>query len=557
MLIRWKRSLALALSLLIGQAQAADQAWSPSPPRAEPSSTSSSSPAVSLGRPLRADQARSEESSTPPIPAAALGRPIPNKALAVPTAPTILDRQFQPTGFSNAPGTRLTVRGRGDDGEEVQPAATSSPRSGAVNPLFTWSQGQTADEMAPPPRLESGSGAVPPPSKVGDYFPFLHDTPAFGGGPVMPPGPGGGGPSLGVTGAYPGNELYVRAEALLWWLKGSPVPGLGALTGDTRSNTGVYGGTRVMAGYWFDDDHCWGIEGGFFVLGQNGQTRLVSSTGLNPLALPYANMDSTPGLEGFGPNFPIAGPSVVAGLNNVGSIQLKNQTQLYGYEANLRGVWCRGPCWFIDGLVGYRGLTMKENLDLTAMTSGVGLPAVPGAIAFPGLSQRTITDHFGTQNTFNGVQLGMIMEYRHGCWVFDLTGKLALGTTHQTANISGSTVDITALGATTALPTGFYAQQTNSGHFNHDVFSVVPELGVTVGYMFTERLRAFVGYNLLGWSSVARPGNQINPLINRNQIPMFGATSLPGPGSPPGPTFAFHDSTFWAHGIVLGVEWRY
>ena len=262
-----------------------------------------------------------------------------------------------------------------------------------------------------------------------------------------------------------------------------------------------------MAGYWFDDDHCWGIEGGFFVLGQGSQNQTFTSIGLTNLAIPYVNATT-----GLGNVFPIAGSTAPLGLNDVGALRVDYNTQFYGYEANLRGVWCRGPCGFIDCVVGYRGLGLNENLNFTAITSGVNLPAGPLGTGFPGFTQRTISDHFGTQNTFYGGQVGLVMEHRSGCWVFDLTTKLAVGVTRETVNINGGTLDMVAGGPTTAIPTGFFAQQSNSGRFQQNQLAVVPEIGLTVGYQFTERLRAFVGYNFIYWSRVVRPGDQINPV---------------------------------------------
>lgn len=562
MLIRWRRSLALSLGMLVTQAQAADPAWRVPFQGITTNPNPSSGPVAAIGRPI----------VTAPTSSALLGKPIPQGGETIADPMAILDQQVRPTGFSNPPGSRWTVRARGEDSEEdVQPAATNPPRSGLTNPLFTGSQ--ASDEMAPPPRLERGAPPPPPPSppKVSDYFPVQQDIPPFGVGPVMPPGPPAipagpmiGGPSLGSTGAYPGNELYLRGEALLWWYKGGPVPTLGtqgvpgaassvAAIGDNRFENKPFGGGRLMGGYWFDDDHCWGIEGGFFVLGQNSQTQSISSLGQTVLALPFTNVGPG-GVGTIGPPFPIAGP-VFPGINNVGAMQLKYDSRFYGYEANLRGFWCRGPSGFIDCLVGFRGLDLNDNLDFSAVTSGITIPGNPAV--FAGSTQRAIADQFSTQNRFYGGQIGTVMEYRHGCWVFDLTAKLALGVTRETVSISGSTTDSVFGGATTSLPTGFYAQASNIGRYSKDVFAVVPELGMTAGYQITPRLRGFVGYNILYWSRVARPGQQINTLINNTQIPGFQQGMLPGPGTPPAPTFAFHQDSFWAQGLTFGLEWRF
>jgi hypothetical protein len=85
-----------------------------------------------------------------------------------------------------------------------------------------------------------------------------------------------------------------------------------------------------------------------------------------------------------------------------------------------------------------------------------------------------------------------------------------------------------------------------------DTFTVVPELGLNIGYQLTNHIRAFVGYNFLYWSSVVRPGDQIDPRVNTNLIPPPISTAGPAV-----PAFAFHGSDFWAQGITLGVEFRW
>ena len=41
-------------------------------------------------------------------------------------------------------------------------------------------------------------------------------------------------------------------------------------------------------------------------------------------------------------------------------------------------------------------------------------------------------------NDFNGVQLGMAMDYKMGPWTFNATGKVALGGVHSEAGFEGA-----------------------------------------------------------------------------------------------------------------------
>ena len=63
------------------------------------------------------------------------------------------------------------------------------------------------------------------------------------------------------------------------------------------------------------------------------------------------------------------------------------------------------------------------------------------------------------------------------------------------------------------------ALRTNSGRHDRNVFCVVPELGATVGYQVTRRLKATVGYTFIYWSRVARPGDHIDLDITPDLLP--------------------------------------
>jgi hypothetical protein len=102
---------------------------------------------------------------------------------------------------------------------------------------------------------------------------------------------------------------------------------------------------------------------------------------------------------------------------------------------------------------------------------------------------------------------------------------------------------------------GLLALPTNSGHFTRDRFAVVPEGSVGVGVQATERVRVSLAYTVLYWSNAARPGDQIDRVVNPAALPVNGG---PGPGTGPArPAFGFKDTDFWAQGLTLGVEFRF
>jgi hypothetical protein len=101
------------------------------------------------------------------------------------------------------------------------------------------------------------------------------------------------------------------------------------------------------------------------------------------------------------------------------------------------------------------------------------------------------------------------------------------------------------------IPGGQFAAASNSGHASRDEFALLPELEIAFGYQVSRSLRAYLGYDLLYLNRVARPGSQVDLIVDTTgtQIdPAFtGAqTTYPRP--------LFLDSKFWAQGLNLGLE---
>jgi hypothetical protein len=318
---------------------------------------------------------------------------------------------------------------------------------------------------------------------------------------------------------------------------GDPIPGaLGlpgtvVLFGGSRVGEGDRSGGRFMLGHWFDEDHTCGIEGGYFFLGSRTDSFTATSFGSPILARPF--VDAITGTE---TTELVAGPGALAG-----TFTASLRSSLWGAEGNLRSnLWC-GCNWFVDGIIGFRALGLNEDLNISE-----NLLVLRGA---GGTFQ--VSDQFNVHNNFYGGQLGLVSEWRRGRWSLDLKSKIALGSTHQVAQIDGATVIGSPTTGVSAFPGGLLAQTTNIGRYSRDVFTWAPEMGINLGYQFTPHLRGYVGYNFLYWSSVLRPGNQIDRAVNPNLL----APAIPG--GPARPAFTFNGSDFWAQGVNFGLEFRY
>ena len=182
-----------------------------------------------------------------------------------------------------------------------------------------------------------------------------------------------------------------------------------------------------------------------------------------------------------------------------------------------------------------RYLYLNENLLFTENENDL-----PDSEGNPGNS-LLLHDNFVTYNHFYGAQIGLEVESRVGPLVFTATGKIAAGETTQMIKIQGDTT-LTEPGGivVTDQTRGLLVQPSNLGQFDRNRFGVVPELAANLAWEFNDHLKVSVGYNFLFWSSVVRPGEQIDPVVN---IGAVGDTGQLGSVARPGALF--HSTGFW------------
>jgi hypothetical protein len=237
-------------------------------------------------------------------------------------------------------------------------------------------------------------------------------------------------------------------------------------------------------------------------------------------------------------------------------------SSLWGAELNYRQNLCCGCAYRVDMLAGFRYLNLSESLDVREDFNV--LPSIvqfaPGNQAVANLvgSHITVADSFRTRNQFYGGQLGATYTGHYANWVLDVRGTVGLGDTHQSVDINGITTVTGGAGSNRSFNGGLLAVPTNIGHHSQDKFGFVPELGVTLGYQVTDNVRLFVGYNIMYWSSVVRPGDQVNTTVNTHFVPSFQLVGAANRSAVPAqPAFDFHSTSFWAQGGTAGVEIKY
>lgn len=537
----WAVAPGLLLILWVAGAWADEPTWHASPAATAVAPGNAIDSASILGRPMAAEEA----------PEVSLGQP-----RAASPVPTLLDDRILQATYSGSLGTPQSLVARGKGPDAPMPLPLGDPVKGPTILDTPADSGRSSD---------GGTVAKNPPlmdSLLTDGGACACGSDACCGDPCCVPCEGDCGP----CDCCPGNSycFWLRPEYLLWSIRSDHTPPL-VTTGPQASlgalgqpgtqvlfggdlNRGEFSGGRFTAGMWLDPQMEWGIEGSIFFLGQRSDNFSAFSPGNPVLARPITSPTGGSGVEQIANLAQVINGATV--LPTFGSVTVQAPSELWGAEINgIMGLW-RDSWGRLDLLGGFRYASLRESINIGEnVTIAANSPVNPGAMFL-------VNDSFSTHNQFYGGQLGLRSELYWGNWQLDVTGKLAVGNTHETVGING----VTGIAAPGTVPTyfqgGLLALPTNIGTYSRNRFAVLPELGLNLGYQLTPHWRVFVGYDVMYWSHVARPGEEINTVVNPTQVPRFGgsAATLVGAAQP---AFTFRDSSFWAQGANLGIEFRY
>jgi hypothetical protein len=377
--------------------------------------------------------------------------------------------------------------------------------------------------------------------------------------------------------AGPAGWIWGSAEYLMWKTQGMYVPALvtSSPVGTPQAQAGVLGqpntqilfgeedilgeeinGLRLRLGTWLDMENRYGVVGEAFGFQTNELSYQVSNdtSGVAIIARPFFNMNPrNPITNALSPparedSQLVCYPRLVDGIVSVnasselqsGSLGLITLLASEGFKSN-KGVASYSR---VDLLAGYRFLRLNDQLSI-ADSFGSLDPDAP--------VEFRITDSFQTSNEFQGADLGMQWQGGWKRWTLEALVRTGLGNVRQEVTIAGNTV-ITTNGINPVVyANGLLAQPTNAGTYSRDQFSVIPELGATLGFQILPHLRATLGITYLYWGPVVRPGDQIDMDVNGDLLappitPMVGAAR---------PAFDFEESTYWAGGVNFGIEGRW
>jgi hypothetical protein len=377
--------------------------------------------------------------------------------------------------------------------------------------------------------------------------PDVSQAPTYSGGNFIPPDTH---PVFQAPAVY-APRFWLKAEALYWWTKASPLPvpvitqgslsdmvpgaigqpGTSVLIGNQDISLPGRGGGRFTLGFALDQEATWAFETNYFFLSSVTVSQGVSSDG-SPgsaaLFLPY--FDPVLGQESS--TF-ISDPGFFAG-----SAVVALQSFVQGVEANVLFNLSNAGAWRWDGLAGFRYLNLHETLTLSTSS--------PDATTF-----FNTFDRFDAQNNFYGGQLGARVSYESPWLFFNGTAKLALGGTVESVATSGG---LFSSGGSAAG--GYFTQPSNLGSQSQSQFAVVPGADLNFGIRLSPWASVVVGYSFLYVSSVARPGDQLDHVINPGQSPLaFGVP--PSSAGPARPALVVRDTDFWVQGLTFSLQFQY
>jgi hypothetical protein len=366
---------------------------------------------------------------------------------------------------------------------------------------------------------------------------------------------------------------WAQVDYLFWWLKNAPLPvplvttgdprvgfdpnlvntvntagaigqpGTRVLFGDQDIHSQGYSGMRFALGSWIDEADVFGTEGSGFILERRTKRFVAASdaTGNPPFYFPI--FSASVGAERA---IPIADP--LRGFS--GDAVINSTLQLWGAEINGLLNLYHNAYLDLTLLSGFRYADLRENIEIYNTTKDLIFGNV-----------TSLTDYFRTVDQFYGGQLGSRLAVQIHRFSLDITGKVALGATHQVVDIQGNIIqagpNAPVPPGVGIFPGGVFTQSSNIGKRSADQFAVLPSLELKCGFALNPRARIFAGYDLLYWSQVVRPGNQISSNVNLTQNAVLdpnGQGKLVGPAQP---APLFNRSEFWAQGINAGLEIRY
>jgi len=390
----------------------------------------------------------------------------------------------------------------------------------------------------------------------------------------------------------------METDYLFWTVKKSPLPeplltiaslsdplpgalgqpGTKRLLGNRKIDMGWQNGFLIGLGAWIEKGRWMGFESNFFLLPRKSQKQSVHTSGepgsLN-IAVPIFDVTGLWGLNGVPGEAIFILPGPLFGPGFEGRFSLKISSRLQGVELNAIINFANLSTISFDFLGGFRWLQLRESLSFAGQTA-----ALPNSSIAEGF--YNFRDGLLTNNNFFGAQIGLKACYSREKFGLMSFAKVAAGPMNQNIRIRGTsrTSDgnlfySTKNTANRFLSGGIFAQPTNHGLQRQSCFAAAFEAGTKLFFRLTESFEIGLGYNFLGVTSIARPGDQIDRKINPTRtalaeasresvgigptVPvLFGSSAAaPLPFGSKRPKVKRCLSNFWVQGLTISLDLKF
>ena len=328
------------------------------------------------------------------------------------------------------------------------------------------------------------------------------------------------------------------------------------LAGD--GELGRFSAFQVAAGVWLNDRHTLGVAGDFFLSEQRSRFESASG-GPGGLSIQRPFLDSVTGRPAS-----IIVSNADAGQFNqplvTGSVATAVTARLASAGIALqRNVYCT-PTTRASLALGFRYYDLDESLSIYQSTiNGDRVGATIGGKDLALGSTVNLFDRVYTHNQFYGGELGGRVEHDFGIVTLGFAPRVAIGDMRQSVTASGLTSGTDITGAPISRVGGLLAAGgPGNGNLDRDVtnrISTATQLNAYVGVKLTDHLRTTIGYQFLYLNNVARPGQQLDQIVNQRVVPVSGAFG--GLSGQAGNRLTLDRDGFYAHGATIAFELTY
>ncbi len=273
------------------------------------------------------------------------------------------------------------------------------------------------------------------------------------------------------------------------------------LFGDGHEGNSPQSGGRFDAGFWLTP--CLGFGASWVALGKEHINYSIDGNagGVPILAIPYINAGTEDAELISYPGVATNGEIDFNATNNVWVADLYTRWSGWDYR-----------CLTVDLVGGFRYARISDSFDLTTSYLDGGL--------------NTSHESFRADNDFYSGLVGVIGEYRTGCFSVQVNGKFGIGNMVRQVDIAGQG--------------GVFVDDTNRGHHSDNTFEIVSEANAHVAYNVWRNLSLTVGYQWMFWPKVFLVGDQ----IDRRSGGIH-------------PRFPGRNSHFWTQSLTTGIYFLY